>query len=52
MYRLGSFFTLVNCLFGEVSLTKNADINKYKYSGYGTGFDGGGNFSFPGDGFA
>ena len=52
MYRLGSFFTLVNCLFGEVSLTKNADINKYKYSGYGTGFDGGGNFSFPGHGFA
>ena len=27
--------TLVNCLFGAVSLTKNADIDKYKYSDYG-----------------
>ena len=26
--------TLENCSFGAVSLTKNADINKYKYSGY------------------
>ena len=51
MYRLGSFFTLVNCLFGAVSLTETADINKYKYSGYGTGFDRGGSFSFPGDEF-
>ena len=31
--------TLKNCLFGAVSLTKNADIEKYKYSGYGIGFD-------------
>ena len=31
--------TLGNCLFGSVKLTKNADINKYKYSGYGIGFD-------------
>ena len=51
MYRLGSFFTLVNGLFGAVSLTKNADINKYKHSGYGTRFDRGGSFSFPSDGF-
>ena len=28
-----------NCLFGEVTLTKNADIDKYGYSGYGIGFD-------------
>ena len=28
-------------LFGAVSLTKNADIDKYKYSGYGIGFDRG-----------
>ena len=34
-------FTLVNCLFGAVSLTKNADIDKCKYSGYGIGFDRG-----------
>ena len=31
--------TLKNCLFGAVTLTKNADIDKYGYSGYGTGFD-------------
>ena len=31
--------TLENCLFGAVRLTKNADINKYKCSGYGIGFD-------------
>ena len=36
--------------FGAVSLTKNADINKYKYSGYGIGFDRHGSFSFPGTG--
>ena len=29
--------TIKNCLFGAVILTKNADIEKYKYSGYGTG---------------
>ena len=28
------------CLFGSVKLTKNTDINKYKYSGYGIGFVG------------
>ena len=32
--------TLENALLGTVSLTKNADINKYKYFGYGIGFDG------------
>ena len=31
--------TLKNCLFGAVTLTKNTDIEKYGYSGYGTGFD-------------
>ena len=31
--------TLENCLFGAVSFTKNADIDKYKYSGYGIEFD-------------
>ena len=29
--------TLVNCLFGAVSITKDSDIDKYKYSGYGLG---------------
>ena len=32
-------FTLNNYLFGSVSLTKNPDQDKYKYSGYGVGFD-------------
>ena len=31
--------TIKNCLFGAVTLTKNADIDKYGYSGYGIGFD-------------
>ena len=31
--------TLKNCLFGAVYLTKNTDIDKYGYSGYGIGFD-------------
>ena len=30
---------LKSCLFGAVVLTKNADIDKYGYSGYGIGFD-------------
>ena len=32
-------FTLVDCLFGAVKLIKNAQFNKYGYSGYGIGFD-------------
>ena len=39
--------TLKNCLFGAVTLTKNADIEKYKYSGYGIGFDRRSSYSFP-----
>ena len=42
---------LKNCLFGAVTLTKNADIEKYKYSGYGIGFDRRSSYSFPGGGF-
>ena len=45
-YSIRTYPTLENCLFGAVSLTKNADIDKYKYSGYGIGFDRGGEFSF------
>ena len=30
---------LENCLSGAVTLTKNDDINKYTYSGYGIWFD-------------
>ena len=43
--------TLKNCLFRAVTLTKNADIDKYGYSGYGIGFDRKSSFSFPGGGF-
>ena len=39
--------TLVNYLFGAVSITKNADIDKSKYSGYGTGFDRAGFYLLP-----
>ena len=31
--------TLKKCLFSAVTLTKNADIYKFEYSGYGIGFD-------------
>ena len=43
--------TLENCLFDAVTLTKNADIDKYGYSGYGIGFDRKGSFSFPSSGY-
>ena len=43
--------TLKNCLFGAVTLTKNADIDKYGYFGYGIGFDRGSSFTFPGGGY-
>ena len=42
---------LKNCLFGGVTLIKNANIDKYGYSGYGIGFDRKSSFSFPGGGF-
>ena len=42
---------LKNCLFGAVTLTKNADTDKYWHSGYGIGFDRRGRCSFPGGGY-
>ena len=42
---------LKNCLFGAVTLTKNTDIDKYKYSGYAVGFDRRSSFSFLSSGF-
>ena len=36
--NLNTDLTLGNCLFGSAKLTKNADLNKYKYSGYGFSF--------------
>ena len=32
-------------------MTRNTDIDKYGYSGYGIGFDEISSFSFPGGGF-
>ena len=57
VYELGASSSYVsdpalkNCLLGAVILTKNADIEKYKYSGYGTGFDRRSSYSFPSGGF-
>ena len=42
-----SNIALENCLFGAFKLTKTSDIDKYKYSGYGIGFDSRGSFSHP-----
>ena len=48
--NISDYPTLENCLFRAVSLSKNADINRYKNSGYGIGFDRHGNVSFLGIG--
>ena len=37
--NISNYPTLENCLLGAVSLTKNADIDNDKYSGYGTGLN-------------
>ena len=55
MYKLSravsnSSAALDNCLFGAVTLPKNHDIDKYKYSGYGIGFDSRETFSHPSGG--
>ena len=42
--NMSNYLTLGNCLFGAVTLTKNAEIDKYKYSGYGIRFDRHGSF--------
>ena len=39
LIHLNTDVTLGNCLFGSVKITKNIDLDKYKYSGYGIGFD-------------
>ena len=46
-YSISDNPTLENWLFGAVSLTKSPDIDKYKYSGYGIGFNRHGFFSYP-----
>ena len=49
-HGIDNYPTLANALCGAVKLTKNADIDKYKYSGYGIGFDGKGFLSHPSGG--
>ena len=44
-FNISNYPKLENCLFGAISLTKNNDIDNYKYSGYGIGFDRKGTFS-------
>ena len=39
------------CLFGAVTLTKKADIDKYRYCGYGIAFDRRSRFLFLSGGF-
>ena len=56
VYELGASSSHINnptlnCLFGAVTSTKNADIDKYGYSGCGIGFDRKGSFSFPSVGY-
>ena len=38
---------LENCLFAAIKITKNSDIDKCKYSGYGFDFDSKEVFSHP-----
>ena len=57
VYELGASSSNVNdptlktCLFGAVTLNKNADIDKYEYSGYEIELDRRGSFSFQSGGF-
>ena len=44
--NLNTDFTLGNCLFGSVKLTKNDDLDKYKYNVYSKRFDSGSEFLF------
>ena len=44
--NLNTDFTLTNCLFGSVELTKNADLDKYKYSAYTIRLDSRSEFLF------
>ena len=45
--NLNTKFSLSNSLFGAVKLTKNADLNKYKFSGYSSGFNARSQFLLP-----
>ena len=47
--NISSCPTVENCLFDGVKLTKYVDIDLYKYSGYGIGFDRKGSYSIGND---
>ena len=44
---LNTDFTLKDCLFGDLKVTKYADPDKYKYSSYDKGFDSHSELSLP-----
>ena len=48
--NISSYPMLENCLFGAVKLTKHVNVDQYKYSDYGIGFDRKGFFSQPSGG--
>ena len=39
LFNVGKNFALAYSLFWSFKFTKNADLDKYKYFGYGIGFD-------------
>ena len=45
--KFNTDFKLGNYLFGSVKLTKTADLDKYKYTGYCIGFYSRGEYSLP-----
>ena len=47
--NVNAVFTLKDCLFGAVELTKDANPNKYSYSRYGFEFDSRSLISRPND---
>ena len=38
-------------MFGAIEITKNADVVKYMFSGYGIGFDRKGSYTHPDGGY-
>ena len=57
VYRLiptpnDTIITLKNCLFGVVEIKGSLDdVDKYRYIGYGFGFDSRGSFTHPSGGY-
>ena len=46
-WGINSNFTIKDSLFRSIKLAKNADPNKYVYSGYGIRLDSGSKFYLP-----